>query len=447
MTWIPWNTQLRELAKQCQYLQALTLYRQMLRCGSTPNAFSFPFALKSSGSLHLPFSGQQLHCQVIKSGCSPEPFVITSLISMYCKFNSLVNARKNDGNGLPVNSITMLGLIPVLSEPGYISLGMSFHCCCVKLGFNLDFSVANCLLTMYVKCGDIELGRNLFDEMPEKGLITWNAMISGYAQNGLAANVLELYKKWKVPEFVRMLLHLLGFYHLVRTLVLLVLAVSAAVFDCMPVKTVVSWTAIIGGYGMHGYGETTVELFDGMIKSGIQPDGPAFVSVLCACSHAGLTEKGLDYFSEMKMKHRLQPGPEHYSCMVDLLGRAGRLNEALELIKSMQKSSSKEEIYRMVDNLESLVKKLDDCKGNEERRNKEHLLGMGVHSEKLAIVFGLLNSEPGTEIVVIKNLRVCEDCHLFLKGVSKIVDRQLVVRDATRFHHFRDGTCSCKDYW
>ncbi|TYJ18847.1 hypothetical protein E1A91_A09G150300v1 [Gossypium mustelinum] len=111
---------------------------------------------------------------------------------------------------------------------------------------------------------------------------------------------------------------------------------ARAIFDGMPVKSVVSWTAIIGGYGMHGYGEIAVELFDEMIKSGIRPDGAAFVSVLCACSHAGLTEKGLEYFSEMKMKHRLQPGPEHYSCVVDLLGRAGRLNEALELIKSMQ---------------------------------------------------------------------------------------------------------------
>ncbi|KAK6290078.1 hypothetical protein POUND7_001619 [Theobroma cacao] len=479
----------------------------MLRCGSTPNAFSFPFALKSSVSLSLPFSGQQLHCHVIKSG------------------------------------------------------------------LNLDFSVSNCLLTMYVKCGAIEFGRKLFDEMPKKGLITWNAMISGYAQNGLASNVLELYKKMKACrncadavtfvgvlsscahlgaisvgreveqriEFSGLSLNpflnnaLINMYARCGNLVK-----ARAIFDGMLVKSVVSWTAIIGGYGMHGYGEIAVELFDEMIKGGIRPDGAAFVSVLCACSHAGLTEKGLDYFVEMETKHRLQPGPEHYSCVVDLLGRAGRLYDALELIKSMQvkpdgavwgallgackihhnveiaelafeqvieleptnigyyvllsniyaeaenlegvlkvrvmmreRNLKKDpgcshleykgrvhlflcgdrshpqsvEIYRMVDELETLVRKLVGCKNNQERRSKELFLGMGVHSEKLAIVFGLLNSEPGTEIVVIKNLRVCEDCHLFLKGVSKIVDRQLVVRDATRFHHFRDGLCSCKDYW
>ncbi|KAE8673032.1 4'-phosphopantetheinyl transferase superfamily [Hibiscus syriacus] len=339
--------------------------------------------------------------------------------------------------GLLVNSVTMLDLIPILSEPGYISLGM-------------------------------------------------------YAQNGLAANVLELCKEMKgagvCPDAVTFVWVLSSCAHLgaisvgreveqrmessgVRLNPFLNNALinmygrcdNLIKADAMPVETVVSWTAIIGGYGMHGYGETVVD-------------------------HAGLTGKGLDYFSEMKTKHRLQPGPEHYSCMVHLLGRAGRLNEAFEAhqinaeaenlegilkVRVMMRDRKlkkdpgfsyleykggvhlflpgdkshpqKEEIYRMVDKLESLVKKLDGYKDDEERRNREHLLGVGVHSEKLAIVFGLLNSEPGTEIVVIKNLRICEGCHLFLKGVSKIVDRQLV-RDATHFHHFRDGLCSCKDH-
>ncbi|KAK9291002.1 hypothetical protein L1049_009185 [Liquidambar formosana] len=102
----------------------------------------------------------------------------------------------------------------------------------------------------------------------------------------------------------------------------------------------------------------------------------------------------------------------------------------------------------MLEELEDLVKELDGYKSHDEERiNKELMVGMGVHSEKLAIAFGLLKTEAGTEIVVIKNLRVCGDCHLFMKLVSKIVNRQFVIRDATRFHHFKDGACSCKDYW
>ncbi|OMO68342.1 hypothetical protein COLO4_29708 [Corchorus olitorius] len=329
MTLLTWNTQLRELAMQCKYLEALNLYRQMLRCGFTPNAFFFPFALKSSASLSLPLSGHQLHCHVIKTGCSLEPFVLTSQISMYCKFNSLTSARKVfDENtisnqlivccnalisgyalrdrgfdaidlfcrmremGVSINSVTMLGLVPVFSEPEHFSVGMFFHGCCMKLGLNLDFSVFNCLLTMYVKCGAVESGRKLFDEMPEKDLITWNAMISGYAQNGLAADVLELYKRMEASRvcpdevtFVGVLSSCayLGAISLGREVEQRIessglglnpylnnaliniyarcgnLVKAQAIFDRMPRKSVVSWTTIIGGYGMHGYGEIVVD--------------------------------------------------------------------------------------------------------------------------------------------------------------------------------------------
>jgi pentatricopeptide repeat protein len=316
---------------------------------------------------------------------------------------------------------------------------------------------------------------------------------------------------------------------------------ARAIFDHMPEKSVISWTAIIGGYGMHGHGEIAVQLFDEMIGIGIKPDKAVFVSVLSACSHAGLTDKGLDYFDAIERIYGLQPGLDHYSCVVDLLGRAGRLKEAKELIESMKvkpdapvwgallgackihknvelaelafnqvieleptnigyyvllsniyceaqnlegvlkvrvmmrkRKLKKEpgysyveyngrvhlflagdrthpqakEIYRMLDELENLVKELvETYKNDQERRNEELLSGMGVHSEKLAIAFGLLNTRPGTEIIVIKNPRICENCHLFIKLVSKVVDRQFVVRDATRFQHFRNGTCSCKDFW
>lgn len=465
--------------------------------------------------------------------------------------------------GVSVNSVTVLGLVPVLDVPEYFRVGKCLHSCCVKFGLDVDASIANCFLTMYVKCGSIECGKRLFDEMPKRDLISWNAMISGYAQNGLATDVLELYREMQAqgvcPDPVTLVGVLSSCAHLGSLSVgreveqkmkasrfelnpylnnALInmysrcgnLVKARAIFDGMPKKTVVSWTAIIGGYGMHGHGETAVYLFDEMLKSGIRPDGTAFVSVLCACSHAGLTPKGLDYFASMK-RYNLHPGSEHYSCVVDLLGRAGRLNEALELIRSMevkpdgavwgallgackihrnleiaelafekvieleptnigyyvllsniysdaenskgvlkvrvmmrarklrkepgcsyveykgkthlffagdQTHPQSEEIYRILDDLETLI--------NQERENNE-LTGMGIHSEKLAIAFALLNTEPGTEIVVIKNLRVCEDCHMFLKLVSKIVDRKFVVRDATRFHHFRDGFCSCKDYW
>lgn len=607
-----WNTRLRELANQSLFSEALSVYREMLSFGDSPNAFTFPFALKSCAALSLPFSGSQLHCHVVKSGCHLEPFVLTSLISMYSKcslvddaskvfdeiplssklsvcYNALIsgyvsNIRYADAVrlfdemrelGTGINALTMLGLLPACANPEYLWLGMCMHCCCVKCGLEADVSVANSFLTVYMKCGAVNYAKRVFDEIPEKGLITWNAMISGYSQNGFAANVLELYKEMKkyrvFPDavtFVGVLsscanlgarsvgyeieqeIAANGFGrnpYLSNALINMYarcgnLKKALLIFNSMPVKTVVSWTAIINGYGMHGEGENAAELFDEMIRCGIRPDSTAFVSVLSACSHAGLSDKGSKYFAAMKEKYGLQPGPEHYSCMVDLLGRAGRLNEAWKLIQSMRvepdgavwgallgackihknvdlaeiafekvisfepmnigyyvllsnlysevgksegvvrvrvmmrernlrkdpgcsyvelngkvhlflagdrRHHQSMNVYRKLDELETLMMnyhglhKIDIEKSSK----KEQPAGLAVHSEKLAIAFGILNTSPGTEIVVIKNLRICGDCHLFIKLVSKIVERQFIVRDATRFHHFKDGLCSCKDYW
>lgn len=475
--------------------------------------------------------------------------------------------------GLLVDSVTMLSLVSGCTVPSHLNVGMCLHGCCVKFGFDGDSSVENCLLTMYVKCGEVAHARRVFDKMRERNLIAWNAMISGYAQNGLARHVLDLYWEMKSinmrPDHVTLLgvlsscaclgaqrigseverqIELCGFGcnpFLTNALINMYarcgnLMRARSIFDRMTEKSVISWTAMIGGYGIHGHGEIATDLFDEMVKSGIRPDGTAFVSVLSACSHAGLTDEGLKYFDEMETKYGLRPGPEHYSCLVDLLGRAGRLKEAMDLINSMKvkpdgavwgallgackihknvelaelafervieleptnigyyvllsnlysdaknlegvlkvrvmmrerklrkepgcsyveyrgkvhlfvsgdkSHTQSDDIYKMLDKLESLVKDIHPSVDNEGGRNEELSSGMGVHSEKLAIVFGLLNTKPGTEITVMKNLRVCVDCHIFIKLVSKIVNRRIIVRDATRFHHFSDGLCSCKDYW
>ncbi|XP_027364886.1 putative pentatricopeptide repeat-containing protein At3g11460, mitochondrial [Abrus precatorius] len=604
-----WNSRLRELSKQRQYREALTLYRHMLRSSFFPNPYTFPFLLKSCALLTLPLTGSMLHAHVIRTGSQPDPFTRSSLISMYCKCSLLHYARKvfdemqnltisynamisgysfnsklvdavylfrqmrRDDEGVDVNTVTVLGLVSGCSIPTHFNIGVCLHGCTVRLGFDADLAVANSLVTMYVKCGEVEKARQMFDEMPVKDLITWNAMISGYAQNGHARLVLELYGEMKLsgvsPDPVSFLgvlsscanlgaqgigrqverqIERCGFGSnpfLTNALINMYarcgnLVRAREIFERVVDKSVISWTAIIGGYGIHGHGGVAVDLFGEMVKSGVRPDETVFVTVLSACSHAGLTDKGLKYFEDMEMKYGLQPGPEHYSCVVDLLGRAGRLDEAMNLIKSMKvkpdgavwgallgackihknvelaelafqhvveleptnigyyvllsniytdakhlegvlkvrvmmrerklrkdpgcsyveykekvhlfysgdlSHPQSKEIYRMLDKLENLVKEIHQPDEKFQRRSEELLVGTGVHSEKLAIAFGLLNTRSGTEITVMKNLRVCVDCHLFIKLVSKIVNRQFIVRDATRFHHFRDGICSCKDYW
>ncbi|KAI3811627.1 hypothetical protein L1987_21353 [Smallanthus sonchifolius] len=590
-----WNTHLRDLTKHGNYQQCLTLYRQMLRSTATPNAFTFPVVLKSCAVLSLPISGTQLHSHIIKTGCYSEPFVQTALISLYGKcsfikdahkvfdesphsqkltvcYNALVSGyTRNDQFvtgyelfsrmrllGVRVDAVTMLGLIPGCTDPGQLKFAESLHCFVVKCGLDNDFCVANCLLTMYVRCGSKEVARKFFDCMMNKELATWNAMISGYAQNGYAMEALELYKEFESSGLDANPITLVGvlsscahlgaqrigidlekkiqnssFKHNIFLNNALInmyarcgnLTKAQEFFDSMVEKNLVSWTAIIGGYGMHGEGETAVRLFDEMVRSNIRPDGPVFVSVLSACSHAGLTDTGLDYFDSMEMKYGLKPGAEHYSCVVDLLGRAGRLDDAQRVIKTMpmepdgavwgallgackiHKNVDLAEyafdrvikleptnigyyvllsnLYTEVNNTEGVLRirvmmrekrlKKDPGYSYVEHKGKTHLFVAGdhnhpqtdeifamlnrlddlinvssgtmVHSERLAIAFALLITEVGEDILVIKNLRVCGDCHVFIKLVSKVVDRRFIIRDPTRFHHFKDGVCSCKDYW
>lgn len=293
---------------------------------------------------------------------------------------------------------------------------------------------------------------------------------------------------------------------------------------------------------MHGNGEAAIELFREMESEMVAPDNITFVNLLTACAHAGLVEEGRHYFSYITEVHGIEPQMEHFGCMVDLLGRAGMLQEARELVDEMPLSPDAsvlgtllgacwkhrnlelgEEIGRKVIELEAnnsgryvslanlyaiagkwedvaKVRKLMDDRGvkkgpgfslielegtvhefiaceRDHPRAKElhakvhemlediksdgYMDGSGgvlhdldeednpsyYHSEKLAIALGLLRSKPGETLRILKNLRICDDCHHASKLISKVFDREIIIRDRTRFHHFKLGECSCKDYW
>jgi pentatricopeptide repeat protein len=315
------------------------------------------------------------------------------------------------------------------------------------------------------------------------------------------------------------------------------------VFDRMKLRDVASWTSLISAYGMTGKGYNAVTLFTEMLNSGQIPDSIAFVAILSACSHSGLLDEGKIYFKQMTNDYRITPRIEHFACMVDLLGRAGRVDEAYKFIKEMpiepnarvwgtllsscrvysnmdigllaadsllllapeqsgyyvllsniyakagrwkevteirsvmkrrkirktpgisnvelnnqvhtflagdtshpQSKEIYEELGVLVGKMKELgyVPETDSALHDVEEEDKEcHL---AVHSEKLAIVFALLNTQE-SQIRITKNLRVCGDCHIAAKLISKIVEREIVVRDTNRFHHFKDGVCSCGDYW
>eukprot|EP01018_Ginkgo_biloba_P019437 Gb_16587 [translate_table: standard] len=226
----------------------------------------------------------------------------------------------------------------------------------------------NAMIAGYAKSGYVDKALKLFQKMPERNVVSWNAIIAGYAQNGYFRETLKFYRQMQLtgvkPDsdtFASILpacANSVALEHgkkvhedIIRRGFQSDVFVGSAlvdmyakcgsienarhVFDKMPKRNVVSWTAMIAGYAMHGYGKEALQLFEHMRYSGTNPDHVTFVGVLSACCHAGLLDKGWQYFNIMSRDYNITPTVKHYCCMVDLLGRAGHLDEAQRFINKM----------------------------------------------------------------------------------------------------------------
>ena len=456
--------------------------------------------------------------------------------------------------------------------------GRQVHGYARKCGFDFDLVVVNSLAHMYLKCGSLGEGERLITAMPSQNVVTWNMLIAGRAQNGYPEEVLDQYNMMKMagfrPDritFVSVIsscseLATLGQGQQIHAEVIKAGASSTlsvisslismysrcgCLEDSLKVflecknGDVVCWSSMITAYGFHGRGVEAIDLFNQMEQQEkFEANGITFLSLLYTCSHCGLKEEGTEFFELMVEKYGFKPRIEHYTCMVDLLGRYGSLEEAETLIRSMPVKADviiwktllfackihkkaemarriAEEVFRLdpwdpvsyvlLSNIHASDKRWDDVsdvrKEMRERKlkkepgvswlevkNQIHQFSVGDkshpksaeidsylreltsemkkrgyvpdidsvlhdmdvedkennlvhHSEKLAIAFALLYTPAGTPIRVIKNLRVCSDCHVAIKYISEISNREIIVRDCSRFHHFKNGKCSCGDYW
>lgn len=249
--------------------------------------------------------------------------------------------------------------------------GKQIHAHIFKSFWGLDANVFICasLIDMYARCGLLNSdAQKVFDKMPERDGVCWNTMISGYSKAGEYEMVLVLFRQMLedggVEPTSKTIVNVLGacgeigalvegrWIHrfverrdemniFVRTALINMyskcgdILSARGIFEQCPQRDLVLWSAMMSGYGMNGGGLEALKLFRLMEKEGLRPDGVTFVSILSACSHAGLVEEGLHLFCSMKKSYGLEPQREHYACMVDLFGRAGQLEEALSLIKHM----------------------------------------------------------------------------------------------------------------
>ncbi|XAR51405.1 hypothetical protein NMG60_11006025 [Bertholletia excelsa] len=458
---------------------------------------------------------------------------------------------------LRVDMFTLASVLTAFTCVEDLAGGLQFHAHLIKTGFHQNPHVGSGLIDLYSKCqGDMLGCTKVFEEIPEPDVVLWNTMISGYSQNEeLSEEALKCFQQMQHAghrpddgSFVCVIsacsnlsapsqgkqIHSLALKSYIPSNQISVnnaliamyskcgnLQDARKLFDRMPEQNSVSFNSMIAGYAQHGRGTESLVLFEHMLEKDIIPSSITFISVLSACAHTGKVDEGHKYFNMMKENFRLVPEVEHYSCMIDLLGRAGKLKEAEDLIKTMpydpgsigwgtllsacrihgnielavkaaneclhlepsnaapyvilanmHASAGKWDEMAVVRKLmrDQGVKKKPGCSWIEVNKRRMKLVGyvpdtrwalvrddgaragekeirLGHHSEKLAVAFGLLSTEDGEPILVVKNLRICGDCHNAIKFISAITGREITVRDTHRFHCFKDGHCSCGDYW
>jgi pentatricopeptide repeat protein len=283
------------------------------------------------------------------------------------EMDALALLREMVRKGEVPNPVTFVNLLPACARIASSKKGKELHALSVRNGSIFDLFVSNAFIDMYVKCGRIDLARKVFNSS-ERDEISYNTMIMGYAQSQFCIEALNLFIEMreiginydmisfmgassacanlsafkKGKEIHCQVIRKLLSNHLFVANSLLDLYTKAGnfeianrVFQRISKRDVSSWNSFILGYGQHGEVDSVFRLFDGMPLDGVAYDQVSYIAVLSACGHGGLVNKGKFYFSQMLRDKNVKPKNSHYACMVDLLGRAGLLTEAEELIKGM----------------------------------------------------------------------------------------------------------------
>lgn len=292
------------------------------------------------------------------------------LISVYTRQGLLEEALvlfvQMQTQELMPDSFSLSSSISACGHAGLLQLGCQIHGYAIKRCFLDDF-VQNSLIDMYSKCGFTDLAYLIFDKIQPKGVVTWNSMICGFSQNGKSLEAICLFDQMYVNclemhdvaflsaiqacsqmghlEKGKWLHHKLITYgvgkdlHIDTALTDMYgkcgdLRTAQGVFDSMAERSLVSWSVMIAGYGLHGHIDAAISLFTQMVDLGIKPNDITFVNILSACSHSGYVEEGKFYFKLMR-DFGVEPNSEHFACMADLLSRSGDLSGAYRIIKSM----------------------------------------------------------------------------------------------------------------
>ncbi|PSS21641.1 Pentatricopeptide repeat-containing protein [Actinidia chinensis var. chinensis] len=399
---ITWTSLITQLSHHKKPLQALEFFNQMRSTGVYPNQFTFSAILPACADTVI-VHGEQVHSLICKHGYEFDVFVASALVDMYAKCSNMCYAgnvfdempernlvswnamivgflqnklydgavgffRKIIRERLGPNQVSFSSVLSACANTGMLDTGKQIHGVAVKQGLITLAYVKNSLMDMYSKCGIFGDAVKLFQTIGDRDVVTWNVMVMGWVQNDnfekacnyfwvmrregvspdeasfstvlhAAANLAALDQGTLIHDQIIKTGY--GRNMCVRSSLITMyekcgsLADARWVFQESEHRNVVCWTAMISACQHHGHANRVIELFEEMLEEGMKPDYITFVCVLSACGHTGCVEEGFAYFNSMTEIHNMSPGPEHYACMVDLLGRAGRLQEAKKFAESI----------------------------------------------------------------------------------------------------------------
>ncbi|CAI0625777.1 unnamed protein product, partial [Linum tenue] len=400
-----WNAMISGYCLNGNAANALELADAMRLEGEKMDAITVASTLPACVQMNDVVGGKLMHLYAVKHGLELNLFVSDALIDMYGKFgrlgdarrvfeqmvikdivswNSIIAAYEQHGGpidarllfdnmqqlGIQPDAFTLVSLASIVSQLSDHRSGKSLHGFLLRKGYFSDAVITgNAVVDMYAKMGTTEYARAVFEGLPIKDVVTWNSLITGYAQNGLAneaSNIFHMMEESKdispsqgtwvsiLPAYSQlgalgqgMLIHarvikdsMWSDIYVGTCLVDLYgkcgrLDDAVSLFYEVPRQSSVPWNAIISCHGVHGHGERALEFFREMLDGEVKPDHVTFVSLLSACSHSGLVSDGEWCFCLMQENFGIKPILKHYGCMVDLYGRAGLLDVAFEFIKSM----------------------------------------------------------------------------------------------------------------
>ncbi|XP_051152952.1 pentatricopeptide repeat-containing protein At1g08070, chloroplastic isoform X2 [Andrographis paniculata] len=501
---VSWNAMISGYAQISRFDDALNLFDEMRNANVSPDTSTLLSVLSVCAHAGAIETGNWVRMWVIEHGYDSDLRIVNAMIDMYAKCGDLDTARSLfDGlrkkdliswnvmiggysraskykealeifrlmqmNSVEPSKVTFLNMIPACAHSGALDLGKWIHKFVEKNFRDLqNETLWTSLIDMYVKCGDVEAAKRIFYGMETRNLASWNVMIFGSAMHGDATQAIELFSKMTSegfePDEITFVGLLSAYCHAG------LVDAGRECFDSM--KTEFGVSPQVQHYGcmidlLSRAGRLT-EAMEFIETMEMDPDGAIWGAILAGC-RMHKNPKLAEYAAEKLFK--LEPdNPGAYVQLSNIYADVGRWDDVARIrtaandrgLKKVPGSTSIEvgsvvheflvgdrthprsnEIYAMLEEVDRLLK----AAGHVPKMSSEEGEAAAEHSEKVAIAYGLISTKPGTLLRIVKNLRVCGDCHEASKMISKIFGREIIARDRNRFHHFKDGRCSCNDYW